>query len=79
MKRLLLILISLTVCFMVCAQTADRLYNEGKALYDAQNYTAALPKLKAAAKKGHKKAQYRMGRLYEKGRAVKQDNATGGH
>ena len=58
------------------AQNAKQLYEEGKALYDAKNYTQAFPKLKAAAEKGNKKAQYRLGRCYDKGRCVKEDNTT---
>jgi TPR repeat protein len=58
------------------AQNAKQLYEEGKALYDAKNYTQAFPKLKAAAEKGNKKAQYRLGRCYDKGRGVKEDNTT---
>lgn len=53
---------------------AEKLYDEGKALYDAKNYTAALPKLRAAANMGHKKAQYRIGRCYDKGHGVEEDN-----
>ena len=56
------------------AQSADRLYEQGKALYDAKKYTEALPKLRAAAEKGHKKAQYRLGRCYDKGYGVEEDD-----
>lgn len=56
------------------AQSAEKLYTEGKELYDAKNYTAAVPKLKAAAEKGHKKAQYRLGRCYDKGRGVSEND-----
>ena len=35
-------------------QSAEKLYNDGKELYDAKRYEAAFPKLKAAAEKGHK-------------------------
>jgi TPR repeat protein len=66
---MLMALISLTAS----AQSADRLYEEGKKLYDAKNYTEAFPKLKAAAEKGHKKAQYRLGRCYEKGRGTSEN------
>ena len=62
------------LCTAVGAQTTEKLYDEGKALYDAKKYTQALPKLKAAAEKGHKKAQYRMGRCYDKGNGVKEDD-----
>ena len=69
---MLLTVVSLTAW----AQSADKLYDEGKKLYDAKNYTAALPKLKAAAEKGHKKAQYRLGRCYDKGNGVAEDDQT---
>lgn len=68
-------MVTLVVCMTVGAQSADKLYNEGKALYDAKNYAAAVPKLKAAAEKGHKKAQYRLGRCYDKGHGVEENDA----
>jgi len=55
------------VSLSAAAQSADKLYDEGKKLYDEKNYAAAFPKLKSAAEKGHKKAQYRLGRCYDKG------------
>ena len=64
----------LTICFHAGAQSIDKLYQEGKALYDAKNYTQAVKKLQPAAEKGHKKAQYRLGRCYDKGRGVKEDD-----
>jgi hypothetical protein len=67
---MLMALVSLTAN----AQSADKLYDEGKKLYDAKNYSAAFPKLKAAAEKGHKKAQYRLGRCYDKGRGVEEND-----
>ena len=73
MKRLLLML-TLMVSMTVGAQNADELYEQGKALYDAKDYTAALAKLKPAAEKGHKKAQYRVGRCYDKGHGVEENN-----
>ncbi len=60
--RLSVIILALTAFLSVSAQNIDKLYKEAKAFYDAKNYTAAVPKLKAAAEKGHKKAQYRLGR-----------------
>jgi TPR repeat protein len=42
--------------------------------YDAKKYSEAFPKLKIAAEKGHKKAQYRLGRCYDKGNGVKEDD-----
>lgn len=56
------------------AQHPDVLYAEGKAFYDAKEYKQAVPKLKAAAEKGHKKAQYRLGRCYDKGYGVREDD-----
>ncbi|MCR5131763.1 MAG: sel1 repeat family protein [Prevotella sp.] len=70
----LLTTILLLLCTAVGAQNAEKLYTEGKALYDAKNYTQAFPKLKAAAEKGHKKAQYRLGRCYDKGNGVAEDD-----
>lgn len=55
------------------AQDAKEIYRQGKALYDAKKYDEALPKFKTAAAKGNKKAQYRMGRCYAKGRGVEKD------
>ena len=66
MKRLLLLLM-LTVSLSTGAQNADKLYEEGKSLYDAKKYTEAVVKLRAAANKGHHKAQYRLARCYDKG------------
>ena len=73
MKRLLLML-SLLLSMAASAQNADALYEEGKALYDAKDYVAALAKLKPAAQLGHKKAQYRVGRCYDKGHGVEENN-----
>ena len=74
MKRLIQLLLVLAICTTAGAQNTQKLYEEGKALYDAENYTAALPKLQAAAEKGHKKAQYRLGRCYDKGLGTKEDD-----
>ena len=73
MRNLLLILM-LAISTAVGAQSAERLYNEGKSLYDKERYTEAVPKLNASAEKGHKKAQYRLGRCYDKGYGVKEDD-----
>jgi TPR repeat protein len=69
-------LLALLMGVTVSAQSADKLYEQGKALYDAEKYKEAVPKLRQAAEKGHKKAQYRLGRCYDKGRGVKEDNTT---
>jgi hypothetical protein len=73
MKQLVLFLLTL-VCLSASAQNADKLYEEGKQLYDAKKYAEAFPKLKAAAEKGHKKAQYRLGRCYDKGRGTEEND-----
>ena len=74
MKQLFSLLLMCFVCITLGAQSAEKLYNDGKDLYDAKRYEAAFPKLKAAAEKGHKKAQYRLGRCYDKGNGVEEDN-----
>ena len=71
---LLFLLFSLLFSVSANAQSAEKLYQEGKQLYDAKNYDAAFPKLKAAAEKGHKKAQYRLGRCYDKGHGTAEDD-----
>ena len=74
MKRILLSLTLLVMAIAVMAQSADKLYDEGKRLYDEKKYEQAFPLLKQAAEKGHKKAQYRLGRCYDKGNGVEEDN-----
>lgn len=74
MKKILVAILTLTFALTAGAQSADKLYREGKALYDAKKYTAAFPKLKTAAEKGHKKAQYRLGRCYDKGNGVEEND-----
>ena len=73
-RQLLIILFAMIGVLPICAQNVDALYEEGKALYDAKNYVEAIAKLRPAAEKGHKKAQYRMGRCYDKGNGVGEDN-----
>ena len=72
--RLLAALVAILFSTTVSAQRAESLYRDGKALYDAKDYKQAFPKLKAAAEKGHKKAQYRVGLCYDKGRGVAEDD-----
>jgi len=67
-------MLTLLLSMTASAQNVDDLYKEGKALYDAKDYVAALAKLRPAAEKGHKKAQYRMGRCYDKGHGVEENN-----
>ena len=73
-KKSILCVLCLLCTLCALCQNADKLYEEGKSLYDAKNYTAAFPKLKAAAEKGHKKAQYRLGRCYDKGNGVAEND-----
>lgn len=73
-NRIILSLLLVMLSALTYAQNAEQLYKAGKALYDAKKYSEALPKLKAAADKGHKKAQYRLGRCFDKGEGVAEDN-----
>ena len=75
MRKIVTTLLALTLCTAAFPQKAESLYEEGKTLYDAKKYEQAFPKLKAAAEKGHKKAQYRVGLCYDKGRGVAEDDA----
>ena len=70
-----LLLLAMIISTTAFAQSAEKLYTAGKKLYDAEQYEQAFPKLKAAAEKGHKKAQYRVGLCYDKGRGVTEDDA----
>ena len=78
MKRLIYFVVLCTLYLVLpataLAQSADRLYEQGKALYDKEKYDEALPKIRAAAEKGHKKAQYRLGKCYDKGYGVEEDD-----
>jgi len=76
MKQLkfMMMLVALMVCSATFAQSADALYEKGKELYDEKKYDKAFPLLKASAEKGNKKAQYRLGRCYSKGRGVAEDD-----
>jgi len=78
MRKLFFLLLTV-FSLNISAQNADKLYEEGKQLYDQKNYTAAFPKLKAAAEKGHKKAQYRLGRCYDKGRGTLENEKLAFH
>lgn len=73
MRKLLFMLMAM-ISLTASAQSADKLYEEGKKLYEAKKYADAFPKLKAAAEKGHKKAQYQLGRCYDKGRGTAEND-----
>ncbi len=74
--RFVMLLLAVICCTASFAQSADALYEKGKELYDDKKYDKAFPLLKASAEKGHKKAQYRVGRCYSKGRGVAEDDAV---
>lgn len=73
MKKIIIMLLTL-ISITASAQNADKLYEQGKKFYDAKNYSSAFPMLKSAAEKGHKKAQYRLGRCYEKGNGTEEND-----
>jgi TPR repeat protein len=57
----------LLVCFAAGANAADgtdALYQQGKALYDEEQYTQALSLLQEAANLGHAEAHYHLGLMY---------------
>jgi TPR repeat protein len=72
--RNLLIVLLVAVSMAASGQSADKLYAQGKSLYDAGKYQEAVAKLVPAAEKGHKKAQYRLGLCYDKGRGVAEND-----
>ena len=74
MKKMMMLMLTLMVSLAIGAQNVDKLYDEGKKLYDAKDYAKAIVKLKAAAEKGHKKAQYRLGFCYDKGKGVEEND-----
>ena len=74
-QRIIMFLVAWTTITVAQAQDVDKTYKEGKALYEAKKYEAALPKLKVAAEKGKKGAQYRLARCYDKGHGVAENNA----
>ena len=51
------------------------LFEQGKKYYDSQKYKEAELFIRKAAKLGYAEAQYRLGRMYELGKGVKQDYA----
>jgi TPR repeat protein len=73
MKKVMTTLLLAILCLAASAQSAEDLYKEGDALYEAKKYEQAIPKLNAAANKGYKKAQYKLGKCYKEGHGVEKD------
>ena len=59
----------------VSAQTAEQYYKTGKEADDAKDYATAVANYQKAADMGFAKAQYQLGRAYDKGDGVKEDDA----
>ncbi|MCR4922340.1 MAG: sel1 repeat family protein [Bacteroidaceae bacterium] len=72
--RTIITLLLLVLGGAAMAQDAERIYAEGKAYYDRKNYTQAVSRLKEAADLGHKKAQYRLAKCYDKGLGTKEND-----
>lgn len=53
--------------------SAEDAYQKGESLYSDKSYSSALPYLNSSARRGHKKAQFRLGYLYYKGFGVTVD------
>jgi TPR repeat protein len=51
-------------------------YEDGKAAYDAENYTVAFPLVKKIAEQGYSYAQTSLGWMHRQGEGVKQDYAV---
>ena len=73
MKKVMTTLLLAILCLTASAQSAEDLFKEGDVLYDAKKYEQAVPKFKAAANKGYKKAQYKLGKCYKEGHGVEKD------
>lgn len=65
-----------TISASVCAQTADQLYKSAKQQYEAKDYVNAVQNFQKAADMGFAKAQYHLGRCYEKGHGVSKNDKT---
>ena len=74
-RTLAVIMIMLTAA-TVSAQTAEQLYQTGKAADDVKDYTTAVANYQKAADMGFAKAQYQLGRAYEKGYGVTKSDKT---
>lgn len=73
-RSIILTIVLSFVTIMAGAQSADVLYEKAKSKIDAKHYEAAIPLLKQAANKGHKKAQYWLGHCYDKGDGVEEND-----
>ena len=51
-------------------------YKAGLRAYRAKDYATALHEFRPAADRGHARAQYRLGQMYERGRGVSVDTQT---
>ena len=60
----------------VSAQTAEQYYKTGKEADDAKDYATAVANYQKAADMGFAKAQYQLGRAYEKGYGVAKSDKT---
>ena len=52
---------------------AERLWQEGRAAYEAKDYETAVKLYKEAAEQGNEKAQFNLARCYAKGEGVEKD------
>ncbi len=71
MKKWLMALIALAICCVV----GVRLYHEGEIIHNSKDHDAAFHELKKSAEKGNRKAQYRLGRCYDKGLGVSENDS----
>lgn len=49
-------------------EKVEKVYQEGAAAFEAENYAAALKLLTKAAERGHAGAQFHLGRMHDEGR-----------
>lgn len=56
-------------------EKVEKVYQEGTAAFEAENYAAALKLLTKAAERGHAGAQFHLGRMYSAGMGAAQDKA----
>ena len=74
LKTLLYILpFSVILSLAACAPPANKLYTQGQAAYQQQNFHTAFNLLYASAKGGNLQAQYAVGYMYYYGIGVQRD------